>query len=535
MQKQRRGVSQKRILKNQNSALDASTSSFLYSLCDNIEGSDYKTEYLKSSYLSKYADPDPALSKLRYERAVQKWLDSETHNALSNERLRNRDAGYNILPRVTWRSFLKHCRRTIANTLGELTDGITVGSFSGGASTSRRRTESHPGFKFNDKADVTPDAIVVCDVLNRQIPLFRKHGLFTSLREVRGAALFTVPKNSDIDRCACKEPDINMYLQKGVGSHIRKRLRFHGIDLNDQSINRAFARKGSIDGSLATIDLSSASDTICIETVRLLLPPVWFEYLNSIRSQEVLVNGEYVTTEMFSSMGNGFTFELESLLFFSIVKSVLYFEGIPGHLSVYGDDIICPSQGYELVSFVLESFGFLVNHKKSYATGFFRESCGGHYYKGEDVTPFYLKRPCRTLTDLIRLTNQLRKWALCPSTGLLVGDCDPSVKSLWIRLIQLVPEDLRGGYDLELDTIAVSLHTPRNRLVRITSRKQVPAVGLYFQWHNSVWNRTQEPKAPVRDVIDSNSFCRRRPASHGGQTSRILFLEEVLDPSCFLV
>jgi hypothetical protein len=93
-----------------------------------------------------------------------------------------------------------------------------------------------------------------------------------------------------------------MYLQKGVGNHIRRRLRRVGVNLNDQSVNRSLARMGAATGEVATLDLSSASDTVTIEAVRLLLPDDWFLYLNDIRSQEVLVEGTYVRTEMFSSM-----------------------------------------------------------------------------------------------------------------------------------------------------------------------------------------------------------------------------------------
>ena len=207
----------------------------------------------------------------------------------------------------------------------------------------------------------------------------KQYGIFSSLSEVKGNVLFTVPKKTDIDRCACKEPDINMFLQKGVGNHIRSRLRKHAINLNDQSRNRRLAQEGSVAlGQLATIDLSSASDSISIEVVRLLLPNEWFEYLNDIRSHFTEIDGENHRLEMFSSMGNGFTFELESLIFFVLCRAVQYFTGTPGVLSVYGDDIVLPSEIFYDAEFVLRKFGFSVNSDKSFHTGPFRESCGGH-------------------------------------------------------------------------------------------------------------------------------------------------------------
>lgn len=530
MHKHMRSKSRKHALGNQNHALDASTSLLIQDLASRIGGSDFKSEYLRASYLSKFADPDPTSNEKRRSAAIQKWKDTDLLNAETNNRLRDADWGFNILPRVSLRRFVKQCRRIVAGVLGPLPDDLVIGSFSGGASTSRRRAESHPGFKFSDKADVTVDALKYLDLLQMQVPLFRTYGTFSQTKVVEGAVLFTVPKKNDIDRCACKEPDINMYLQKGVGRHIRGRLLRNGINLNDQGINRDLARQGAIHGDLATLDLSSASDSVSVELVRLLLPPLWFEYLNDIRSQSVTVDGDTIVTGMFSSMGNGFTFELESLLFYSLVRSVLYFEGISGRLSVYGDDIICPSSGYDLVVWTLRWMGFRTNQEKSFASGPFRESCGGHYHGYEDVTPFYLKRPASSLTDLIRVANQLREWALRSNTGLQVVAADPGLYELWTSLRDLVPRDLWGGHDFKVDTQLVTPGPVHKRLIRVSVAREIPSEGLYQLWHNTNWNRMQDTNDPARDVIDSNKYCRKRPAPTmwGDVTKKVLFLEEAI-------
>jgi hypothetical protein len=59
---------------------------------------------------------------------------------------------------------------------------------------------------------------------------------------------------------------------------------------------------------------------------------------------------------------------------------------------VYGDDIIVPTEMATSTMVTLETFGLRVNHSKSYCTGFFRESCGGDYYKGVDITPVYCRQ-----------------------------------------------------------------------------------------------------------------------------------------------
>jgi hypothetical protein len=387
---------------------------------------------------------------------------------------------------------------------------------------------SSPAHKFSGQADTTVEASAFVDIIYREAPLLRQYGSFDYLQDVEGSVLFTVPKKTDIDRCACKEPDLNMYLQKGVGSHIRKRLRRFGINLNDQRVNRALAARGAQDDSLATLDLSSASDTITIGCVKALLPTEWFLYLNDIRSHKVLVDGVYHRMEMFSSMGNGFTFELESLIFWALVRTTLYFEGISGVVSVYGDDIICPSSGADMVSWVLHEFGFAVNLEKSFITGPFRESCGGHYHHHEDVTPFYLKRKATHLTDVIRVANQLRRWALAdPLRQYLV----PSTYNMWTNLASYIPRDLWGGYDLESDTSLVSPHIPNKQLVRLSDKKKEPEIGSYLHWHNSSWKRTSHPDKPNQDPVDTSSKCRKRKVRIGAPKDIELFHSELFESS----
>jgi len=420
--------------------------------------------------------------------------------------------------------FLRFARNIIRDVLGPLHDEVVLGSFSGGASTSRGRTVSHPANKFAGEADITEEALDILPVLYREVPMFREYTTFSQLNVVKGNILFTVPKKTDIDRCACKEPDINMFLQKGVGRHIRRRLRSVGINLNDQSINRAYAHRGSLDGQLATLDLSSASDRISLEVVSTLLPPLWFTYLNCIRSQNVTIDGETYRTEMFSSMGNGFTFELESLIFYALCRATLYFEGIPGVLSVYGDDIIIPSRAFDIITFVLNKFGFVVNMDKSFHTGDFRESCGGHYHNGEDITPFFLKRKATRLTDVIRVANQLRKWAFAdPFRRYEI----PSLYHAWKSLADLVPKEFWGGYDLDLDTKLASAPGGSRILKRIQEPTRLHPQGAYLLWHNSHWNRTH-PATPSGEAASTNQICRSRRVPLGTPVCEHLFIEELL-------
>lgn len=511
-----------------NSRISGECSEFIVSITDRFdETGDFSVNYLRDSFLSKFCDEKIVSAAARKRAAIDKWLSTEGSNRISNDRIRGRDRGYNILPRVSFYKFLSHAQRLVSSVLGPLDDSIVVGSFSGGASTSRQRTHSHPAMKYTGEAHLTRECWEILDVLHREIPMFKHHGIFlTSLTEVRGAVLFTVPKKTDIDRCACKEPDINMFLQKGVGKHIRHRLSKFGINLNDQRVNRRLARVGSVDDSISTLDLSSASDTMTIKLVQALLPSDWFEYLNCIRSQEVEVDGTWVRTEMFSSMGNGFTFELESLLFWVLMKTTAYLRGYSGIISVYGDDIIIPSGMYDDAVWILNEFGFTVNLDKSFHLGSFRESCGGHYHNGEDVTPFYLKRRPTHLTDVIRVANQLRRWAFADPVRQYAH---PWIFQVWKTLRSFVPEDLWGGYDLDIDTQLASPDSPRNRLTRVSKEKGLNELGRYALWHNSFWNRSMNPEEVGFAALDTSpKRCRRRRSTPGAPRIVHEFYEELV-------
>nr|UUW21171.1 MAG: RNA replicase beta chain [Sanya fiers-like virus 3] len=231
---------------------------------------------------------------------------------------------------------------------------------------------------------------------------------------VRGNRFTTVPKDSTKDRGICVEPSINIFLQLAVGGVLRQRLKAAGIDIRTaQTLHRELARAASVSDRHATIDLSNASDTLCYNLVRLVLPPDWFELLDSLRSTHTQLDGKQYLLQKFSSMGNGFTFELETLVFLVLAWTVSserelpYFPGFG--IWVYGDDIIVDSSIAVDVVSTLCYFGFAPNSNKTFLTGSFKESCGGDYFEGVDVRPFNLKEiPCEP-HEWISLTNGIRR------------------------------------------------------------------------------------------------------------------------------
>lgn len=247
---------------------------------------------------------------------------------------------------------------------------------------------------------------------------------FGSPHLVSGCKLSFVPKTANISRTICVEPSLNMFVQKGLAHVLERCLSSRlGFDLKDQQFrNRELARIGSVTGEYCTIDLSSASDTISVGLCKAILPPNLFDALMSCRSPTVeLPNGDIHELRMISSMGNAFTFPLQTMIFSAIVLSVYDFLDIPferpyhgltvlGNTGVFGDDIIVRREAYDLVVRVLHACGFLVNLDKSYRDGRFRESCGGDYFDGHNVRGVYSKT-LRSTHALYSLINRLNVWS----------------------------------------------------------------------------------------------------------------------------
>jgi len=266
----------------------------------------------------------------------------------------------------------------------------------------------------------------------------------TRLRTVEYNKVTFVPKTAKTHRSIAIEPLMNIYLQLGFGRVIQRKLSSAGCDLSSQTRNQKFARRGSRDwlcaDSLATIDLSMASDTLSYELVRLLLPADWFDMLCLLRSPYgELQDGTLVHWAKFSSMGNGFTFPLESMIFYALSLAVAKRCGITkDRIAVYGDDIIVPRGMALWLKEVLHYCGFTFNTEKSFISGPFRESCGTDWFEGSDVRPIHLTRRVETCRDLIFLIN---RFGGLTASG---GDFHPLASALFRRLPSLIRNNLLG-------------------------------------------------------------------------------------------
>jgi hypothetical protein len=251
------------------------------------------------------------------------------------------------------------------------------------------------------------------EVFPHRIYLFPNWGLSRQLPESdirepgneRPVRVITVPKTQKTPRIIAIEPTCMQYMQQAVLEVI-----YDGVDEDfvlssligflDQTPNQELARKGSIDGKLATLDLKEASDRVSNQLVLNMLSsyPHLNDAVQATRSRKADVPGHGVKRlAKFASMGSALCFPFEAMTFLTLI-----FLGIERELSrpltkkdvrsflgkvrVFGDDIIVPKEYTRSVVRELEAFGFLVNSSKSFWNGLFRESCGKEYYAGQDVS-----------------------------------------------------------------------------------------------------------------------------------------------------
>lgn len=242
----------------------------------------------------------------------------------------------------------------------------------------------------------------------------------------RPVRVISVPKTLKTPRIIAVEPTCMQYTQQAlaaelvdacekrrVGKNSRQNAIHGQVGFSDQMPNRHLAEKGSRDGTLATLDMSEASDRVSVRHVEHLFArwPLLLEAVMATRSSKAEVPGHgVIPLTKFASMGSALTFPIEAMVFLTAVyvgieqalnrritrKDVISFSG---SVRVYGDDIIIPTDYVRSVIHVLEAIGFKVNHGKSFWNGKFRESCGGDYYAGSDVTPVRVRRVFPTSRD----------------------------------------------------------------------------------------------------------------------------------------
>jgi hypothetical protein len=284
------------------------------------------------------------------------------------------------------------------------------------------------------------------------IPSWRSYYLLDSAQfllpgEERPVRVVSVPKTQKTPRIIAIEPTCMQFMQQAVSQRLAYYLATDStvagmIGFDDQPVNQQLAQRGSLSGSLATLDLSEASDRVSYLLVSEMLENFHnlHDAVEATRSLTADVPGYgVVPLTKFASMGSALTFPIEAMVFLTCV-----FHGIASQLSVpvtqkliselsgnvrvYGDDLIVPVEFATSVVRSLELFGFKVNDRKSFWTGMFRESCGKEYFRGEDVSISRVRRDfpssradVQEVISTVSLRNQLFFAGLLKSSRYLDG------------------------------------------------------------------------------------------------------------------
>lgn len=268
--------------------------------------------------------------------------------------------------------------------------------------------------------------------------------------------VISVPKTWKKKRIVAVEDVSRMWCQQGVRAALvyaieRSPVLHRHIDFQRPEKNRELARYGSLTRRFATIDLSSASDSVGYKFVASLLKdtPLW-PVLDRLHTQQFLTEEHGVTSSnIFATMGNAICFPVMTLVLTAIVLEAARQCQIPEqHLDfvVYGDDIIVPEVILTNVLRLLDQYGFAVNKDKTFTgDSVFRESCGGEYVNGLDVTPVRISRKFKVLSldagidnlfAIVDLANACR-WTL------------PTVRRLCLEALSIgyqlhIPASLEG-------------------------------------------------------------------------------------------
>jgi hypothetical protein len=221
-----------------------------------------------------------------------------------------------------------------------------------------------------------------------------------------------VPKDFKGPRVIAPEPVHRSYYQHAYSNLFRGIVeRCLRVDFTRQELNRIRCKL-----AYATVDLSSASDSVKTSHVEIFLPD-HSGYLNTLRTGKV---GYYLPVKKgkpggtmsqpihtFATMGSPNTFDVETCIFKMIDVAAIYEEGIKQHVpdhelvadmldvAVYGDDSVIPLRYANAVVEKLSQCGFKPNLSKTYGCDLmdgYRETCGVETFCDVDITPVRVAR-----------------------------------------------------------------------------------------------------------------------------------------------
>jgi len=460
----------------------------------------------------------------RKKRALDSFWESEATCRETNRRIRSYLSGKLLSPNE-W--VLNATIRKIDKILGSfcIDSVLDNAKWGPGVTQTVKGCDTSGATKFDIDRDITADSYALFGpVLNAAYPLWEPA---LDAKISQGCVVLTVPKNAKTDRTIAVEPGLNSWIQLGIGKSIRKRLGRAGYNLDSDLKNQRGAYVGSYNDSLATVDFKSASDSISTELVKLLLPNEWFTVLDAARSKAFTLSkdGPYHKSSKFSTMGNGFTFELESLIFLCLGLACCEYLNIDDSgVSIFGDDLIVPVECETVLTAMCSFLGFTINKEKSFFSGLFRESCGSYYFAGQDVKPIFLKKGISRVKDVYRMAN-----SICNLASRYNSRCgrDTRFRRVWSLCIHLLPSECRlvgpvSAGDAAIHVDFSEVHAPRHPqgwcgftytgLVERPLGHEKDSLGLLLSRLHSPsrsesWKNFLSYRSRTKTVLKRNMFC----------------------------
>lgn len=399
----------------------------------------FKYNYMRSQCLKRYQEGS-VTAEQREAATIAAFHTSEARCRLSNNLLYGAlESSALVSPTVV--GILRRVKRIMLRLFGDIEweEVFYNLSFSQGATTEFARRDAAADHKWAKGAHVTNGSVFLLQAYLEWARLPLDHLVVP--KGCDRAVFFSVVKNWSKNRGCEKQATWNVALQKALGAVMKNRLRRRAGMLTPDAQGRHsdLAKYGSAHGHLATGDLEGASDSISCALVHTALSGTrLYRGLTATRHEYVEVDGDCLLVEKFSSMGNGYTFELETALFYAVLVAVC---GDDAVVSVYGDDLIYPVEFHAAVVDAFTALGFVFNSEKTFAEGDFRESCGGHFYKGRSVKPFYIENLPKTYGEVIGLHNDILQWL--DGIGPLEGFLD-----VLRECRKLIPKRFWGPYGL---------------------------------------------------------------------------------------
>lgn len=426
-----------------------------------------RRNYAATKLLRKYAglrlDVDKAAVALEKTRAC------ERRNAETNARLRE-DVYWQCQPSY-YQDLTLRVRRELFRILGSCPQSLPFDeiAFTSGSTVGRSRDNSSHLHKYQHSLVCTGGGLGYAMRAVNSSPhwaalLLGAAGPASCLPAAFTISdteeIFTVPKDAQTDRTCARFHALTVAQQRIAAQHIIRRLKAHGVDTTDQAPNQCLAWWGSLTGSLATLDLSNASDLVSRNLVKLLFAPVQlgrevrddlvdFEtrYLARLRATSLAwPDGTVTRAERYSAMGCGFTFELMTLILVAVMRAV----GSRA-CNAFGDDLVVESRYAHDVVDALTHYGLMVNNQKSFTscTPGFRESCGEDYYKGQTVRVPHLDDEATSLSVLVAFQNRIAETAVRFGWQGMCDHMRTRIKNFYAReglVVPLGPFDYGDGH-----------------------------------------------------------------------------------------